>query len=148
MFIVSVFRFEYILRGKNIGREMVGPLFHCGLMSNNRMAPFLVVCYATLHTAMSVRRLVGRSVGRLVNWLVPFLGSGPKGPMSCRTQGRISRRPSVCTSVHRYVHPSIPPEAPLRPHISPLRPLFTPLHQLIIPSRASGTADHVQSLDN
>ena len=27
-----------------------------------------------------------------------FLGSGPKGPMSCRTQGGISRRPSVLPS--------------------------------------------------
>ena len=27
---------------------------------------------------------------------VLLLGSGPKGPMSCRTQGCISRRPSVC----------------------------------------------------
>ena len=33
----------------------------------------------------------------------PFLGSGPKGPMFCRTQGWISRRPSVC--------PSAPPPA-------------------------------------
>ena len=30
-----------------------------------------------------------------------FLGSGPKGPMSCRTQGGISRRPSF--------RPSVPP---------------------------------------
>ena len=27
-----------------------------------------------------------------------LLGSGPKGPMSCRTQGGISIRPSVCPS--------------------------------------------------
>ena len=27
-----------------------------------------------------------------------FLGSGPKGPMSCRTQGGISSRPSFCPS--------------------------------------------------
>ena len=34
-----------------------------------------------------------------------FLGSGPKGPMSCRTQGWISLRPSVRT----YVRPSVRP---------------------------------------
>ena len=28
----------------------------------------------------------------------PFLGSGHKGPMSCRTHGGISRRPSFCPS--------------------------------------------------
>ena len=38
----------------------------------------------------------------LVGWLVPFLGSGPKGPMSCRTQGRIS-----------YVYPAIHSESPI-----------------------------------
>ena len=32
---------------------------------------FLVACYATLHPAISVRRLVG--------WSVPFLGSGLEG---------------------------------------------------------------------
>ena len=35
-----------------------------------------------------------------------FLGSGPKGPMSCRTQGWISRRPFV----HLSVRPSPPPK--------------------------------------
>ena len=39
----------------------------------------LVACYATLHPAMSV--------GWAVGWLVPVLGSGPKGSMSFRTQG-------------------------------------------------------------
>ena len=51
-----------------------------------------------------------------------FLGSGPKGPMSCRTQGGISRRPSVLPSCC----PS-PPRWPSRPHICPPSPQFSPL---------------------
>ena len=39
-----------------------------------------------------------------VGW--SFLGSGPKGPMSCRTQGWISRRPFIRTYVRTSVHPS------------------------------------------
>ena len=49
-----------------------------------------------------------------------FLGSGPKGPMSCRTQGGISRRPSIRPSFCPY--PPWPPE----PQFCSLRPDFGP----------------------
>ena len=42
-----------------------------------------------------------------------FLGSGPKGPMSCRTQGGISRCPSVRPSVLPSVLPSFRPSPPV-----------------------------------
>ena len=51
-------------------------------------------------------------------------GSGPKGPMSCRTQGGISRRPSIRPSVLPSFPPS-PPRWPSRPQISPPRPQFS-----------------------
>ena len=41
------------------------------------------------------------------NACLSYVGSGPKGPMSCRTQGWISIRPSS-------FHPSIPPLPPSR----------------------------------
>ena len=78
-----------------------------------------VACYATLHLALSVCRSV---IPTMVGLLVPFLGSGPKGPLSCRTQGGISIRPSVRPSVR----PS-PPRWPSRPHILTLRPDLGPL---------------------
>ena len=60
----------------------------------------------------STTRYVGPSVdrffGRLVGRLVPFLGSSPKRPMSCRTQGGISRCLFVHLSVYMSVHPSLP----------------------------------------
>ena len=74
-----------------------------------------------------------------------FLGSGPKGPMSCRTQGGISRRPSIHPSIRPSVHPSvcpslrpsillsIPPGWPMRPHILTLRPDLGPLSPQISP---------------
>ena len=46
------------------------------LLSHSRtfwVAIFLVACYATQHPALSVRRLVGWSVGRSVGRSVPFL---------------------------------------------------------------------------
>ena len=53
-----------------------------------------------------------------------FLGSGPKGPMSCRTQGGISRRPSFRPSVRP------PPLGHRGPQFCSLRPDFGPLsHQ-------------------
>ena len=48
--------------------------------------------------------------------VIPFLGSGPKGPMSCRTQGWISLRPSVRTSVRPSVRP--PPWGHLGPNLA------------------------------
>ena len=51
----------------------------------------------------------------------------------------LSVRPSVHPSVHLSIRPYVPHPLP--------RPL-TPLLQLIIPSRASGTTDHVRSLDD
>ena len=74
------------------------------------MAPFLVACYATPHPAMSVRWLVGRSVGRLVNWLVPFLGSGPKGvdDLCFHTYGEFSPPPpSSSPSSYPPSYPSL-----------------------------------------
>ena len=64
---------------------------------------------------------------------LPFslLGSGPKGPMSCRTQGVISKRPSVCPSVRPSVRP--PPRWPWRPKILTLRPDLGPLSPQISP---------------
>ena len=39
-----------------------------------------------------------------------FLGSGPKGPVSCRTQGaNLYVRLSVCPSICQYVHPPSTP---------------------------------------
>ena len=70
---------------------------------------------------------VGPSDGWSVGWSVPFLGSGPKGPMSCRTQGGISIRPSVRPSVRP------PPGWPSRPHILTLRPDLGPLSPQISP---------------
>ena len=49
--------------------DVVGILY---LFNQNPL--FLVTCYATLHPAMSVGRLVGRSV--------PFWAASPKGPMT------------------------------------------------------------------
>ena len=45
--------------------------------------------------------------------LFSFLGSGPSGPMSCRTQGGISRHPSILPSFRPPVHPSVgsPPKS-------------------------------------
>ena len=40
-----------------------------------------------------------RSVGHGLSGNNRFLGSGPKGPMSCRTEGGITRRPSFCPSI-------------------------------------------------
>ena len=40
------------------------------------------------------------SICSLSSALAGFLGSDPKGPMSCKTQGGISRRPSFLWSVH------------------------------------------------
>ena len=75
----------------------------------------------------------------LVLALHPFLGSGPKGPMFCRTQGGISRRQSVLPSFHPSFHPSPPPRpseflfcslrpdfGPLSHQISPFKPQFSP----------------------
>ena len=57
-----------------------------------------------------------------------FLGSGPKGPMSCRTQGEFPDvRPSVCPSIHP------PPGWPSRPHILTLWPDLGPLSPQISP---------------
>ena len=55
---------------------------------------FLVACYATLHPDMSVRWLVGRSVGRSVG---PLLGSGPEGAddLCFHTYGGFSPSPSA-----------------------------------------------------
>ena len=39
-------------------------LFESVMLTNTKVRLFLVACYATLHPAMSVRRLVGRSDGR------------------------------------------------------------------------------------
>ena len=53
--------------------------FHCWLswLTSMRLFQFLVACYAFLHPALSVRRLIGRSViwlvGRSVGWSAPFL---------------------------------------------------------------------------
>ena len=49
--------------------------------------------------------------------------------MSCRTQGGISRRPSVLLSFR----PSVPPRWPSRPHILTLRPDLGPLSPQISP---------------
>ena len=72
---------------------------------------------------------------------IRFLGSGPKGPMSCRTQGGISRRPSFRPSVLPSFRPSFrpsPPGWPSRPHILTLRPDLGPLSPQISPFLGSG----------
>ena len=61
---------------------------------------------------------------RLYRGSIPFLGSGPKGPMSCRTQGGISRRPSFRTSPPGW--PSRPKILTFRPDLSPLSPQISP----------------------
>ena len=70
----------------------------------DRYKRFLVACDVTLHPA-----ILDISVGRLIGQSVPFLGSGPKGLMSFRTQGGISRRPSVRPSFRPSVFLSSPP---------------------------------------
>ena len=138
-------------------------------------------------------------MGNFFLLLLLLLGSGPKGPMSCRIQGWISIRPSVRPPPKAsllnnmgnwwkmkkmwnsywiiwqidkklkemqnpyWISWKIAPKASNMPSqdvwkFTPVSyrtsalwgrcPALTPLLQLITPSRASGTADHVRSLDD
>ena len=59
-----------------------------------------------------------------------FLGSGPKGPMYCRTHGGILKCPSFCPSppwpLGLQVCTLRPDSGPLSPQISPFKPGFSP----------------------
>ena len=83
----------------------------------------------SLPVGWSVDRLVSRSLFTFSK-VFSFLGSGPKAPMSCTTQGGISG----CPDVPRSVHPSIPhPPWPSKPQILTLRPDLGPLSPQISP---------------
>ena len=66
---------------------------------------------------------VGKPLSSDQKWTNPslnitFLGSGPKGPMSCRTQGRIFSCPSILQSIHPSICPSICPSVLLSPPLA------------------------------
>jgi len=74
-----------------------------------------------LASAASKKSAIGNKV--IFSISLAFLGSGPKGPMSCRTQGGISIRPSVLPSVPPPRWPQIRSPSP---QICPPSPQFSP----------------------
>ena len=66
---------------------------------------------------------------------ITLLGSGLKGPMSCRTQGEFQDvHPSIRPSIGS-ICPSVPPPWLLEPQVCSLRPDFYPLNPHISPFR-------------